>query len=100
VGEQAITMNERAILVVVLGFAALLIVIADDWWKRRLVRRAEEKGKKARADLYVNKPRWSIVIAIAVGLITYAYLLTRPDLTNRDFGPLTPLVRWFFSNTR
>jgi len=54
----------------------------------------------ARKDLYVNKTRWGMVAALVVGLGVYAYLLNHPELTNRDFGPLTPLTHWLFAKPR
>ena len=61
-------MKPEVILVAFLGAVSLLIVVANDWWKRRLVEKAEEKGKKVRKDLYVNKTRCGMVAIVALGL--------------------------------
>lgn len=93
-------MKPEIIFVVFLGVVSLIIVVANDWWKRRLVKKAEGQGKRARKDLYANRTQWVAVIIAAVGFGVFVYLLSRPDLTDRDFGPLTPLIRWLFSNPR
>jgi hypothetical protein len=89
-------MNSTSILVVVLGALALLVVVANDWWKRRLVKIAEKKGTTVRADIHNNKTPLTRIVVLILGIGVYAYLLNHPELTNRDFGPLTPLVRWMF----
>jgi len=93
-------MKPDVVLIVFLGVVSLMIVVANDWWKRRLVNKVEKRGTKARADLYNNKTRWGTVALIALGLGAYAYFLNHPELTGRDFGPLTPLMRWLFFRHR
>jgi uncharacterized iron-regulated membrane protein len=90
-------LKPEVVLIVFLVVVSLIIVVANDWWKRRLVDKVEKKGRKARSDFYDNKTRWGTVVLIALALGAYAYFLNHPELTGRDCGPFTPLVRWLFS---
>jgi hypothetical protein len=75
---------------------ALLIVIANDYGKRRLIEDAEKEGKKPRRAWYANKTDWGMVVGLLVCFAIYSYLLNHPELTDRDFGPFTPWVRFTF----
>jgi hypothetical protein len=91
-------MKQELVLGIFLGIVAVIVVVANGWLKRRLVARAERKGKSAREDVSANKKtRWGVIIAIALALGVYAYFLNRPQVTDREFGPFTPLIRWLFS---
>jgi hypothetical protein len=89
-------MKPETLLIFALGVGALMVVIANDWWKKRLVEKKEKKNQKVRKDLRNNNTQWLLVVFLLLGIGIYAYLLNRPDLTNRDFGPITPLMRWLF----
>lgn len=93
-------MKPEVVLILVLGIGALGIVILNDWWKRRLVDRAHGRRGTIRKDLLSNKTQWGMVIAIAIGIALYAFLLNNPEWTNKNFGPLNPLVEWFFKKPR
>jgi hypothetical protein len=93
--------NPESILILVLLLGALWVVTAND---RRLKRRAEAAkgpGRTVRKDTTEKKSQRPVIIAIAVGAVIYAILLNNPgEWMNRDFGPLTPLVRLFFEPFR
>jgi hypothetical protein len=93
-------MESETMFVIFLAVVSLVIVIANDFWKKGLVESAEKKGKKARRDLYINKTQWGMVAMLILGFGVYVYLLNHPELTDRDFGPLQPLIRLTFPKTR
>ena len=93
-------MSSEALLIIVLMGGALLIVVLNDWWKRQLVSRAKADRREIRQDWLVNKTQWGRVGVLAVVGLIYVYLMNHPELTDRDFGPLNPLVEWLFRKPR
>lgn len=89
-------MKFEVILVLLFVGSTLLILIANDWWKKRLVRKYERKGKKVDPGWYINKTEWAVVAAVVIATGVYAFLLANPELANRDFGPLNPIIEWLF----
>jgi hypothetical protein len=47
-----------------------------------------------------NRTDWRIVAFLIVGFVVYLFLLANPQLTNRDFGPLDPLMKFLFAEPR
>jgi len=90
-------MKPEILLAIALGGGSLIIVVINDWWKRRLVEKVQRQHKSVRADLLDNKTQWGAVLVSVIVLALSVYLMSNPDLANRDFGPLTPFVQWFFA---
>lgn len=93
---QEFTRSEVITLVAVLAILSLTLMIADDWWKRRLVRKARAKGRQVPAHWLQNRTDWRILVCLIAGFVLYLILLANSHLTNRDFGPLDPMMKWLF----
>lgn len=83
--------------VMLMGFPALIVVIANDYWKKRLVAKAATAGRPARKDLHQNETSWPIVVVVVVALFITAHMIKHPELADREWGILKPLVQWFYS---
>ncbi len=83
--------------VMLMGFPALMVVIANDYWKKRLVAKAANEGRPARKDLHQNETSRSRVVAVVVALFVTGYMIKHPELADREWGILKPLMQWFYS---
>ena len=97
---EAFSRREGLVLVAVLAIGSLSVMVADDWWKRRLVRIARSKGKPVPAHWLQNRTDWRILAFLIAGFVLYLFLLANPQLTNRDFGPLDPMMKVLFESPR
>jgi ABC-type Fe3+ transport system permease subunit len=90
-------MRPEVILAVLGGLLVLIVCLLDDWWKRRLVRRAKNQGKEVRKHVRNNRTPLPLVAAVVIALIVFVVALAHPEWGERDLGPFTPLIRWFYA---
>jgi len=97
---EALSRRDGLVLFAVIAIGSLSVMVADDWWKRFLVRKARRKGKPVPENWLQNRTDWRILASLIAGFVLYLFLLSNPHLTNRDFGPLDPMMKWLFANPR